>query len=82
MASPHFFGSIYLVPKTIPNIFLDFQVFHSLTKLKITQPISQKVMRQKFEEEKNRCLKSLSNRGDGNSLCLFFLRYLNNFEKL
>ena len=40
---PHFYQSIYLVPQKLPNLFVDFKVLLSSTKLKITQHIGQKV---------------------------------------
>ena len=36
----HCFRSIYLVPRNLPNTFIDFQYCHFLGKLKITPPIT------------------------------------------
>ena len=53
----YFFWYIYLVPIKLANTFVDFQCCHFLRKLKITPPIIQKVVRQKFENQKSEMYK-------------------------
>ena len=45
---PHFSWYISLLSRNLPNTFVDFQHCQFLTKLKITPPIGQKVVWQKF----------------------------------
>ena len=53
----HLFRSIYLVPIKLANTFVDFQCCRFLRKLKITPPIIQKVVWQKFENQKSEMYK-------------------------